>query len=386
MKLRKLCIDLASEDEPPSKLQLLSCKDADKHMTDFLELLRKSGVQEMFIRTDFLTTMSEDNAEAFFSALGEIPSLEDLVIQSSSRFHIDSIPATGLMSLRQATKLKRLCLEDMQVSATHKAFISGLGRALLNHTSLREISMTNFFANDWANTESDVVDPLVLALATLPKLEKLEFSGCGSHALSGQDVRLLSPASLTTLIGVPCLTHLQLSFLELEDRHFEAIALQIRKNESLRTLCLDYHKLESDGFRHMMQAMEKNSFVKTLSIRSLRDIGEQGYLETMKMLQLNYAIENLSVTASPSQQALIDLYLRMNGAGRALLREPTASMSQWIDILASSSDDIDVVRHLLQEIPGLCNAAARAAADEVEDESNDPAAAAFDVSTSTAAA
>lgn len=336
-------------------------------------------MREVMIRTDFLTNMSEENGLKFFNALGQIPSLEDLVIQSSSRFHIESIPPSGLLALRQATKLRRLVFEDMQVTAANPAFISGLGIALRSHVSLRVISMTNFFANDWANTEPDVLDPLILALSTLPKLEKLEFSGCGSHALSGQDVRLVSPGTLSKLMGVPSLTHLQLSFLELVDEHFEAIASQIRKNESLHTISLDYHKLESDGFRHIMQAMETNYSVKTLSLRSLRDIGEQGFNEIMTMLQLNYGIENLSVTASPSQHAQIDLYLRMNGAGRGLLREPTASMSQWVDVLAKSNDDLDVIRHLLQEIPGLCNNAAVLAA-----ESNDPAA--FDVSTTTAAA
>jgi hypothetical protein len=76
------------------------------------------------------------------------------------------------------------------------------------------------------------------------------------------------------------------------------------------------------------------------------------------MLRRNYSIESLSVTASPSQQAEIALYSRMNGAGRSLLRDPDTSMRQWVDVLARNSEDLDVVRHLLQEIPDLCIAAA----------------------------
>lgn len=379
MKLKDLCCSLASEEEPTHAIQLVSCRDADRHIDSFLKLLVKRGVRDIFVRTDFLTNMTEENVLKFFNCLGEIPSLEDLVIQSSSRFHIESIPASGLLSLRQATNLRRLALEDMQVTAMHKGFMSGLGMAIQNHVSLKEISMTNFFANDWANTEPDVLDPIVSAFSTISKLGRLEFSGCGSHALIGQDVRLISPGVLSKLIGLPCLTHLQLSFLELEDPHFEVIADKLRKNKSLETVSLDYHKLEGDGFRYIMHAMETNSSVKTLSLRSLRDIGPQGFSETMSMLQFNYAIESLSVTASPSHQAKIDLYLRMNGAGRGLLREPTASMRQWVDVLANTSDDIDVVRHLLQEIPGLCNANA-----VLIDESDDPAA--FAALGSTAAA
>ena len=81
----------------------------------------------------------------------------------------------------------------------------------------------------------------------------------------------------------------------------------------------------------------------------------------MNTLQVNYGIEALSITASPLQQAQIDLFVRMNGTGRARLREPSVSLSEWVDVIAKSSEDVDVVRHLLQEIPGLCHAAVSAA-------------------------
>ena len=361
MKLKKVCSDLASQDAPPKRLEFMACRDADKCMDAFLPLLIASDVQDVLLRTDFLTSMSEDNVLKFFRALGELSNLQVLIIQSSSRFHIESIPPSGLLSLRNAKRLKRLGLEDMQVTAMHKGFISGLGIALRSHATLQELIMTNFFANDWANTDPDVLDALVLDLTTVPNLHRLELSGCGSHALCGQDVRLLSPSALIQVVSIPTLEHLQLSFLELDDEHFEAMASVLKNNKSIRTIALDYHKLESIGFCHMMQAMQTNVTVKTLSLRSLQDIGHEGFQQAMKMLQLNYVIENLSVTATPYEQAQIDLYLRMNGAGRGLLRDPTTSMSQWVDVLAKSSDDLDVVRHLLQEIPGLCNAAALAA-------------------------
>jgi hypothetical protein len=345
---------------PPKEVRLVSCPDADREMDSFLMRLQNSDIQKIFVRTDFLMDMAEENVFKFLNSLGTLANLRALVIQSSSRFHIEVIPAQGLLSLRQAPQLRRLVLEDMQITASHKAFISALATAVESHSSLKEIVMTNFFANDWANTGPNVLDPLIWTLATIPNLELLELSGCGSHALCGQDAQLLSSTSLSKLLGKPTLQHLQLSFLELDDQHFEAIASQLRMNESLTNLSLDYHNLNSRGFREMMQAMEYNSSVKTLSLRSLRDIGNDGFAEAMKMLQLNYSIESLSVTASPSQQAQIDLYLRMNRAGRDMLREPSASMSQWVDVIARNSDDIDVVRHLLQEIPGLCNAAALA--------------------------
>jgi hypothetical protein len=54
---------------------------------------------------------------------------------------------------------------------------------------------------------------------------------------------------------------------------------------------------------------------------------------------------------SLSQQADIDLYLRLNGVGRGRLRYPNVTINEWIEILARHSDDLDITRHLLQEVP-----------------------------------
>jgi hypothetical protein len=66
-------------------------------------------------------------------------------------------------------------------------------------------------------------------------------------------------------------------------------------------------------------------------------------------------------TAVPAQHAEIDLYLRMNGAGRKLLQYPLVTMNEWVGILGRHSDDLDVTQHLLAEVPGLCNSAVFAA-------------------------
>lgn len=357
MKLKAICKTLAGE-ECPRKLQLTSCSDGEKFIDSFLaSLIANQHVKALFVRTDFLTSLSEENILRFFRALAEMTMLEELIIQSSSRFHVEEIPPLGLLSLRQAQSLHTLELEDMQITANHKSFIAGLGMAILRHPSLSKVTMRNFFANDWANTDNNVLDPLLDAIGTLPNLQQLEFSGCGSHALSGQDVRLLSTHALAGVVGLKTLTHLEMSFLEMDDDHFETIADILKTNQSLLSIHLDYHKLGQEGFKSMMKALEVNRHVKTLSLRSLREISEEGFVHAMNTLHVNYGIEVLSITASPSQQAQIDLFLRLNGAGRGLLREPSVTMGDWVDVIAKSSDDIDLVRHLLQEIPGLCNVA-----------------------------
>lgn len=374
MSLERICSQLLSAESESNEeiaergrecLRLVACEDGDLQMENFLQRLRQSEcVRTIVLTTDFITSLTEENAALFVNCLGNVPNLKDLYLQSSSRFHVETIPS--LLSLQSATKLQTLSMEDIQVTAAHKEFVADLGQALKNHSSLTFVKLSNFFANDWSNTEPDVLEPLVEALGTIPNLETLYFSGCGSHALTGQDVRLISPEGISQLMG-PCLKLLELSFLELQDEHFETIARQLSKNSTLETISLDYHRLGSKGFRDMMRALETNSGVRTLSLRSLHDIGEEGYAQAMKMLQFNYGIEVLSVTANPLQQANIDLYLRMNSAGRAKLRDPTASTRDWVNVLARTSDDVDVVRHLLQEMPGLCNTEATIADDPATD-------------------
>ncbi|KAL3899586.1 MAG: hypothetical protein SGARI_006424 [Bacillariaceae sp.] len=184
----------------------------------------------------------------------------------------------------------------------------------------------------------------------MPALKTLELTGCGSHALIGRARRLVSTEALAAILDSPTLSRLHLSFLEFNDHHFEALIGQLARNTTLTNLALDYHNLDSRGFKAMMLAMEDNTCVKSLSLRSLRDIGLDGFAQAMLMLQYNYTVETLSVTASPSQQAEIDLYLRMNGAGRGKLRDPSVTMNEWVEVLARHSNDLDVTRHLLQEV------------------------------------
>jgi hypothetical protein len=357
MKLKAVIFALRS-NAPPTEVSLLErfSDGGSKEFNSFLRRLRKSQVRQVSIRTGFLIDLSEEQTISFFDTLASMTHLDELRIQSSSRYHVQLIPVQAMRALKKALRLQTLILEDLQVTALHKDFISALASVVEDHPALKTVAMRNFFANDYANTGPNILDPLLWTLATAPALETLELSGCGSYALTGQSVTLLSPAALSKLFTAEKLTNLELSFLELEFPHFQTVAKQLRINQTLTDLTLDYHKLERQGFQEIMHAMEKNFTIKALSLRSLSDVADEGFAQAMQMLQHNYVVERLAVTtAVPNQQAEIDLYLRMNGAGRSLLREPNTSLSQWMEVLAKNSDDLDVTRHLLQEIPGICN-------------------------------
>ncbi|KAL3931234.1 MAG: hypothetical protein SGBAC_011405 [Bacillariaceae sp.] len=350
-------IQRLTEDPELKEVALIAASDVDTQIDSFLLCLKESRIQKVIVWTDFLSSMQEDKMLEFLQLLPHLRHLKELVFKSSSRFHVEIIPGEGLLSIRQILGLQRLVFEDMQVTALQTGFIQSLSDALENHASLQEVILTNFFSNDWANTDGDTLDPLFLAVATIPNLERLTFTGCGGCALNCQQVSLVSTRALAVVFQHSRIHELQLSFLELNDQQFETIAMEVAKNTSIKSLSLDYHNLAEYGFCKLMAAMETNQSVKYLSLRSLWNIGSKGFQEAMKMLRHNFWIQSLSVTASPSQQAEIDLYSRMNGAGRSLLREPGTTMSQWMDVLAANSDDIDVVRNLLKEFPDLCKVA-----------------------------
>mmetsp|Transcript_26573 Transcript_26573/g.64790 ORF Transcript_26573/g.64790 Transcript_26573/m.64790 type:complete len:363 (+) Transcript_26573:104-1192(+) len=356
----KGAIQRLTEEPDLKEISLIAASDVDMEIDSFLLCLKESQIQKVVVWTDFLSSLQEDKMLEFLQLLPLLANLKELIFKSSSRFHVEIIPGEGLLSIRQIVGLKRLVFEDMQVTALQTGFIQSLSDAMQNHASLQEVVLSNFFSNDWANTEDDTLDPLFLAVATIPNLERLTFTGCGGYVLNcGQQVSLVSTRALAAVFQNASIEELQLSFLELDDPQFETIAMQLAKNKSINSLALDYHNLAEHGFCELMAAMETNQSIKNLSLRSLWNIGSKGFEEAMRMLRHNYWIESLSVTASPSQQAEIDLYSRMNGAGRCLLREPGTSMSQWVDVLAANSEDIDVVRSLLREIPDLCKIATR---------------------------
>ena len=123
--------------------------------------------------------------------------------------------------------------------------------------------------------------------------------------------------------------------------------------------------------------------IQDLELRSLYFVADecintnQGYTQALRMLQRhNYNIRSLSVnTATKLQQEQLDLYLRLNIAGRKELRNPAMALADWIPILEKNSHDVDVTRHLLQELPALhhhatINVAVSADGDVVEGENN----------------
>ena len=211
----------------------------EKEFNSFLKALQTTTtLTELILQTDFLTHLQQQDGivqhqqqqqnessldsapppsylQRFMSTLQSIKSLEVLEIRSASRFHMDILAgdattntdgdsgstASPIFLKIIPCNLRELKMDDMQVTAAHKqSIIEGLAAAMEDHSTLTHITLHNFFANDYSNTESGVLDPIIYMASTIPNLQKLEITGCGSHALTGHDVSLVSPHSLSNLL------------------------------------------------------------------------------------------------------------------------------------------------------------------------------------------
>ena len=72
------------------------------------------------------------------------------------------------------------------------------------------------------------------------------------------------------------------------------------------------------------------------------------------MMEQNYTIESVRTTGrrlSLSQK--IDMYVRLNRAGRILLVKHQASKSDWVNVLIEGRDDIDAIFYFIRSNPAI---------------------------------
>ena len=202
----------------------------EKEFSSFLKALQKAKtLTELTIQTDFLTHLQQQEEQQqqeardqnggtwvasmsylarFLDAVQSLDTLESLEIRSCSRFHIDILAEyhsnndnRNIFQHIMPGKLKVLKIDDLQVSATHKeTIIKGIATAIEDHPTITDIVLHNFFANDYSNRQNFVLDPIIYMASTVPNLRKLEITGCGSHPLTGYQVSLVSPHSLSNLL------------------------------------------------------------------------------------------------------------------------------------------------------------------------------------------
>ena len=234
MKLSKLVEELRG-GRSLDRIELTYCSDAKKSLSSLLDVLQHHGVSSLHVATDFLMCLERDGAQKFLCNLSSVPRLDELTIESISRFHMPSIPPDALAPLLSRGKLKKLHLVNLYLTSANQSFLDGLGHALHNHTSLEQIILRNFIAKDSLTTVECNMDVLMDNIATISTLEVLNITGSFCFEEESHQSSLVSIPSLLRVLTMSSLKQLHLDLLGLQDCHFRAVASSIQTSKSSLT-------------------------------------------------------------------------------------------------------------------------------------------------------
>jgi hypothetical protein len=260
-----------------------------------------------------------------------------------------------------------------------------------HHPTLRRVTLPRLSLSlQPGNTiTAGILDPLLVALSTIPHLEAVELgldekcplwmntststgsSDCSSTSTSSalQHVTVtktvISPAALATLAPHPTLTWLVVGRFQLQDAHVQALATALKHAPCSHLKDLDL-------------SINNGKDKDTNPACRLTDASWQAVVD---MLQSNTRLEIVRLPsqsrATVTSKRLVSLYLRLNRKGRGRLwsvsntsleetsvTTPTSSLSStrssvacvddWWPVLADLSDDLSAIWILLRGNPMLC--------------------------------
>lgn len=348
-------VDGFKEGNVTEKVELIYCKDVNKTMDTFLYELQHHGVRRLSVGTDFLVSASDEKVQKFFKTLGSIPRLEELKIESVSRFHALSVSQNVLLTLRLAKHLKGIELLDFQPSSTNLDFLNGLGAALHQHPSLEQFKLRNLIPADRMVDSTGSLDILMKNVATVPNLEVLEVSGSFCLDDVQRETNYVSAPIVSKVARMPSLSTLHLDFLNLQDIHYEAVAESLESPQSsLQCLSMSHNNVETVGIIRLLNALSTNQNLTCVSINTFVPLSAEVADEFANMLSKNYTLQKLSADLPFAHQKKVELYLRWNSLGRCRLRDHYFSVEDWLDILASSNHDVDLTRLIVMAKPEFC--------------------------------
>jgi hypothetical protein len=285
-------------------------------------------------------------------------------------------------SMLQTLRIERtLLVEDVNILAAGFSRHPTLRRVTLPCLSLQPYTTT-------ADTETGILDPLLLALSTIPHLEAVELgldekcsllmkmkmklntslpsaSASSSSAVphAAATMTVISPAALATLASHPNLMWLVIRRFQLKDVHIQdlATALTHASCSHLKDLDLSTNNGNGNG---------NNTTAACLT--------EASWQAVVDMLASNTRLEMVRLPsqsgATATSKRLVSMYLRLNRKGRGRLwsvsntgtstedstvtatttRSAVASIDDWWPVLTDLSDDLSAIWILLRGNPMLC--------------------------------
>jgi hypothetical protein len=300
-------------------------------------------------------------------------------------------------SVLQTLRIERtLLMEDVKMLAAGFSHHPTLRRVTLPRLSLQRVNVMDTGTD--IDSGTGVLDPLLLALATIPHLEAVElgldenclllmnamtsFSGKDLSTLPHVTATMISPAALATLASHPTLTWLVVRRFQLQDAHVQALSTALAHAPCSHLKDLD------------LSTNNRTSSVHSAAAR-LTDVSWQAVVD---MLASNTRLETVRLPPQSSgatavtSKRLVSMYLRLNRKGRGRLwsvsntgtsvenedssmttttttassrstQSAVASIDDWWPVLADLSDDLTAIWILLRGNPMLCLNAGGGAGD-----------------------
>jgi hypothetical protein len=397
-----------AEEDPFLEVEIIL--DGSSDITELIQSLRNKESTKLILKASVsihsgsvANRYSREEVSSLFEALGSLSSLRHMAV-SSRVFGLYELPVEALCSFwRGAKQLETFFMRIMTITSSNEEeedenneynnndsrppfllrSFEEFGEALRNHRVLKEFRIESCQLSEELQ-ESCALDPLVHALATIPTLQVVSFTGTrisGLGILSGESLGSLcqSATSLKSLslrhfriteehtrricpaiAASTTLKELTLGKCQSDNKHLDAsMAQMLRDNSSLERFCLQLAESDSTAggidLVEMAEALESNVTLKELTIWGATT--EKSQKSFVDMIQINCTLENLWLDETLVQfQSEIFLYVSLNQAGRRrLLEDSNATKNQWVNVLISGRNSLDSIFYLLSMNPLLCN-------------------------------
>ena len=313
-----------------------------------------------------------DELRTFEGIAGKLMFLDriDICCEGSNA---NSIPVECLTTILQKVQgLKALRLESVRLSGRHEEVYVELIKAL-KQSSLEEIHLNNCLPS----RETEMIQMMADALARLPTLRCFEMAETRIY-----DEGTWTGRALESICASPTLEVLRIQGPHfIKDGHVQMMVNRLKFSQTLKELSL-LCDIGKESMSAICGFLRRNSTLQILSLNRIK-YGQQApeiaqalvNNRTLRSLHLYFHYGTVRGICSSFQQLLernctlekvaggwacshIDLFLKLNQAGRASLLEGSgkASAKEWIDVMAERQHCVSSLFYLLSQNPSLCNA------------------------------
>lgn len=329
-----------------------------------------------FYLSDF--RLSEDTAslDSLLHALSTCPQMEYIEL---FQYQQEDPPftASGLAGLMESKSLQHLTLRRMRLTAdvTEAMLQSVANNKNVKVLNLKENNLgdTGCFALGRALSVSDSVKEVDLRKNQISPVGCLHLTQCLTHNSSLEKLNLacnplqdIGARALAILLQVhPSLKILELHRTQLTDMGCRLLAETLKANTSLLNLDVSFNDITEDTYLYVAEALKVNQTLKTINIQVNKKMKIQACEAILGMVKENFVLESVStlmrVRFDPAEYHQfedllhqINLYLRLNHAGRGRLLQGEATTQEWAISLLAMHDDINGLYYLMQSNPSLC--------------------------------